>query len=295
MRPTNYVWLLILCTVLSFISALPLKMMTSTMNPNLPLLSILQQAYPTISSYKIHGTITQANAEGFRVEVEHSTIEQNAANNTPSPPRHLFVKRVQASAYAHKPWSDLRRTLLYVRTEARFYTEFIPLLQSTDPQWQIGPRCHLADCNLDGLIDEHELTDAKQQQQQHDTSDSTHPVHPDPSYDGNTITALEGRGGFLILDALKCGDGTDEIVDAPTGGECTNDDYMQTSPLTMDQGVQCLQAVARIHAAGFEDAGILLKASERLCAHGGSYHLQNRNPKELKEMEASWDTFVAGG
>ena len=41
----------------------------------------------------------------------------------------VFLKRVTASAMAHKPWADRQRTLKYIRTELRFYAEFAPLLR----------------------------------------------------------------------------------------------------------------------------------------------------------------------
>jgi len=304
----DYGRLIILFTIASLISAIPTPLkMPTTINANAPLLSILQQAYPTICSYKTHGNIVQANAEGFRIEVEHRSSKEekngtvgNRDDDTTSPPQpldqtndenrpqHLFVKRVQASSYPHKPWSDLRRTLLYARTEARFYTEFLPLLQSPTPpstedngsERIIAPRCHFAAYNLDGLVGEDEPTDAPI------VAAGTVIDGQDPSYDPSSTTVLDGRGGVLVLDALRCG---------PSGGSDGGGyDYVQASPVTLGQAEECLMAVARLHAAAFEDGELLGRAGERLCRHGGAYNLMNRNPGELIGMEGSWETFMAG-
>ena len=38
--------------------------------------------------------------------------------------KRLFVKKMTASQVAHKAWNDRRRSLLYMRNEVRFYSEF---------------------------------------------------------------------------------------------------------------------------------------------------------------------------
>lgn len=223
-----------------------------------PLLSIIQRSFPDAHSYDVEDNIVQANAEGFGVKV--NGIQKNSTN--------LFVKRVEAHKYSHKPWGDLRRTLLYARTEARFYSDVLPLLKEKtvkqNMDWDIAPNCFLAETTLDGLIEEHESTSAKE-------GDSAE----DPSYDQDNHDVLMEKGGLLILDSLK-------------------GNFYQTSPLTPEEAKQCLKAIARFHATGFQDESILATVSEKLCEYGGSYHLKNRNPKELKNMQKTWSDFVEG-
>ena len=38
--------------------------------------------------------------------------------------KRLFVKKMTAAQVAHKAWNDRRRSLLYMRNEVRFYSEF---------------------------------------------------------------------------------------------------------------------------------------------------------------------------
>jgi hypothetical protein len=61
--------------------------------------------------------------------------------------------------------------------------------------------------------------------------------------------------------------------------------FFQTSPLTPDKAGQCLKAIANFHATGFQDESILASVADKLCEFGGSYHLKNRNPKELKNIQ----------
>ena len=69
--------------------------------------------------------------------------------------------------------------------------------------------------------------------------------------------------------------------------------YMQTSPLSPSQASQLLAAAATLHAAAWEDEALLRPAAERLQRHGGSFALSARNPKELANLPASWERFVA--
>jgi hypothetical protein len=190
-----------------------------------------------MTSFEILDTVVQANAEGVRIRT--NTGEE------------LFVKTVYAQNYSHKAWPDLRRTLLYGRTEVRFYNETLPKMEAKGLKG-MAPVCYRATCNLDGLI-----------------SDSDRAV--DVSNDDPEET-LEGRGAFLAL----------QTVDP--------ENYFQDSPLTPDQASQCLAAVAKIHAAAWEDHDILTSAADRLSR--GSYHLQMRAPKELPGMVQAWDSFM---
>jgi Ser/Thr protein kinase RdoA (MazF antagonist) len=83
--------------------------------------------------------------------------------------------------------------------------------------------------------------------------------------------SMDGRGGWLVLDAVSEG-------------------YHQDSPLSPQEAARCLSAVAKLHAAAWEDPEILGPADEQLSL--GSYHLKMRNPKELQNMEQSWEHFV---
>lgn len=216
------------------------------------LLLILQKAFPDATNYDIENKIVQANAEGYLIRLHSSNL--NSTN--------LFVKKVDAHKYAQKKWDDLRRTLLYARTESRFYTTIFPLLKEKlrDENWNIAPHCHCSEAILHGLIEEHESTSAKS------TSDN------DPYYTVEDTKILQGKGGFLILDSLQ-------------------GDFYQTSPLNILEASRCLKAIARFHAIAFQDVDILKRVSENLCEYGGSYHLANRNPKELRDIEQTWDHF----
>ena len=43
--------------------------------------------------------------------------------------KRLFVKKMTAAQVAHKAWNDRRRSLLYMRNEVRFYSEFPELAE----------------------------------------------------------------------------------------------------------------------------------------------------------------------
>ena len=226
----------------------------STTGASYPLLPTIQRAFPNVEFYTIQDNIVQANAEGFCVQIHDGTKNNNVD---------LFVKCVEASKYSHKPWGDLRRTLLYSRTEARFYSDILPLLkESSSSDWDIAPICYLAESNLDQLIGEEESAAAK-------------PINEndDPKYDQDDTTILNGKGGSLILESLK-------------------DGFYQTSPLTLSQTRQCLKAIAKFHATAFGKKEILHQVSTKLCEYGGSYHLKNRNQKELAKIRDTWDDLV---
>jgi thiamine kinase-like enzyme len=226
---------------------------TTAVNPSFPLLPIIQRSFPNARSYSVDNNIVQANAEGFSVRIDDDTTTNVD----------LFVKCVEASKYSHKPWADLRRTLLYSRTEARFYSDILPLLkESSSSDWEIAPTCHLAESYLNDLIGEEESAAAKP------SGDND-----DPNYDKDNTSILQGKGGNLILESLKEG-------------------YYQTSPLSPSQASQCLSAVAKFHAAAFANKEILQQVSQKLCEYGGSYHLKNRNPSELIKIRDTWKDFV---
>lgn len=235
------------------------------------LLPILLHAIPAVQSYSHLDNIVQGNAEGTRILARHSSsisetdgvVNENDATDEliKFEETELFLKHVLATAYKHKTWTDMRRTLIYLRTEVRFYNEFVPLLLAADSSLaDMIPKCHYAAYNLNGLVDE--------------TS---------PSVDVNALPTvgldaleqnLDGREGHILLQSLS-----------PSHG------YYQNSPISIQESLMCLKAVARMHASAWGNASLLYQVSERLSSAGGSYHLKFRNPKELQNIVSSWEEF----
>mmetsp|Transcript_8932 Transcript_8932/g.12980 ORF Transcript_8932/g.12980 Transcript_8932/m.12980 type:complete len:483 (+) Transcript_8932:105-1553(+) len=253
-------------------------------SPSNRLLPILKRAIPGAIAYEYLGGVAQGNAEGARILVRHSSntlSEKNVENETAidkdtetsSASRllvktqdvietELFLKHVAAKSYTHKTWTDLRRTLVYLRTEVRFYNEIVPLLLASNNdilQKQI-PKCHHAAYDLNDLVAEESLT--------------TDVNAPSPFPEGESLKEqqlLEEKGGYILLESLSR--------------------YFQDSPIALNQSLSCLNAVAELHASAWEDKPLLKKISYRLSSAGGSYHLKSRNPKEFKNPVTSWDTF----
>lgn len=217
------------------------------------LLPLLQAALPTIISCSIVDTIVQANAQGCRVDATHDDHPVYTDNHA------LFVKRIVASDYVatKKSWNDFRRTLLYGRTEVRFYKEILPLLVKKGFPVNLTPTCHVAESySLDGLIDETSVA--------WQTDDKT--AMP-------TLEQTMDKTAFLVLDSMDM------------------NQYYQKSPLSTSEALKCLESVAQLHAAAWEDSELLQNAEQRMAR--GSYHLSTRNPKEFQDMETSWDKFVS--
>lgn len=219
------------------------------------MLKYLQRVDSTISSYKTTKHIEQGSAEGFVVDAQ-TDDGQN---------RHLFVKYVDPKKYSHKVWADLRRTIHYTRTEVRFYTEILPLLkENIDDNWPMCPLIYLAEYDLQGLMEESESTEAQKES-----------GTLDPQYDENDTTVLDGRYGVIVMD------------NANEVGDC-----FQKSPLRKEMALASVKALAKFHATAFQNETILTQVSDRLCKYGGSYHLKNRNPKEMEHLVSAWDGFV---
>ncbi|KAL3935909.1 MAG: hypothetical protein SGARI_002776 [Bacillariaceae sp.] len=233
-------------------------------------LPLLQQAFPTAIGYENVLTVVQANAEGHLVKIQYdqespNNNDDNNNNNVGSVgtcpsqmPASVFVKTVDAAQYSEKKWADLRRTLMYCRTEVRFYAEILPgLLQSTNATVfaNATPQIFLAEYDLDGLITEEAAA-------------------TDPSGNGpvqvDWMTA--NKGGFLVMEGIS------------------HEDYYQDSPIVVEQAKQTLAAIAGLHAAAWEDQAVLTRAENRLSR--GSYHLKTRNPKELEGIQEAWAHFV---
>ena len=170
----------------------------------------------------------------------------------------VFIKKITArhAPMAERPWPDRRRTLAYARTESRFYQEFAADGQLAQRLARMGvrlPRLGLSDNRLDAILGNTAL---------HDVAGD----EPSPE-------VQEAAGALLFLE---CAVG-----------------LMQASPVSERQARQALRAVAALHAAGWEDAATLRRASQRLQRHGGVYALEIRSPAELTRLRPNWDDFVA--
>jgi hypothetical protein len=140
--------------------------MAIIMAPDKDLLPRIQHYFPGVPSYKLLRTVVQDNAFGFLIETDEG--------------QGLFIKTVDAEDYSHKAWPDLRRTLLYARTEVRFYNETLPKLKVFK---DMAPVCYVANCNLEGLVSE--------------TDRAVDVSNVDPEGD------LKGKGGFIILRLIS--------------------------------------------------------------------------------------------
>ena len=84
--------------------------------------------------------------------------------------------------------------------------------------------------------------------------------------------ALASLGGVLFLEVLP-----------PT-------QYHQKSPLTLAEATTTLSALAKFHAACWQNVPLLSKMAAEL-GPAGSYTLKNRNPLELGKIEGNWEKF----
>lgn len=263
-------------------------------DPTQALLPVLRHALPSIVSYALASEkIVQSNAEGVLILARHRLAQAEASprakpalpaserwgdanhgSETASSCAHeeveeteLFLKTVAAPAYSHKSWTDLRRTLVYLRTEVRFYNEIVPLLLATNGALQnYLPRVYHAECNLQGLVPEDSpATDAAQP--------SPFPEHSNDS-DEDRRRLLQGKGGHILLQSFS-----------PSNG------YFQDSPISRGRAASCLASVAKLHASAWGNTPLLRTVRDRLSSAGGSYQLQFRNPKELRDIVASWTSF----
>lgn len=279
------------------------------------LLPILSHALPSIISYTLPSDkVVQANAEGARILARHhsSTLSEKYVNNDTAAAAggedskgddyteeddgdsrllvtahdeseieetELFLKRVTASSYTHKSWTDMRRTLVYLRTEVRFYNEIVPLLlaassdngndhgASAAPLQKYLPNVYHAAYDLDGLVSEDcPTTNAKQP--------SPFPEDGGEEGEARKHQLLTDKGGHMLLESLS-----------PSHG------YFQSSPISLQQSLSCLKAVAELHASAWGNQKLLQTINDRLSSAGGSYQLQFRNPKEMQNMVASWEYF----
>jgi len=172
-------------------------------------------------------------------------------------PSNVFLKQVLATDYVdnRKDWSDLRRTLLYARTELRFYRDMLPAMKRKG--FQATPGAYYAHYDFDGWIEENE----------HATAPA------DESVDKDNLPDPLDKGGWLVLDCISA------------------DTHLQDSPLSIERAKQCLKTAAELHASAWEDTELLEKASRELSR--AAFNLQMRNPKELAGIEGAWDNFCS--
>lgn len=212
------------------------------------ILPTLQKAFGSeLTSYEIEGDkIVQPNAVGMRVRLPEGGGDW---------PSRVFLKIVVASDYvgSRKDWSDLRRTLLYARTELRFYRDVLPEMKD----FRACPKAYYAHYDFDGWIAEDE----------HATAPA------DEGVDKDSLPDPADRGGWLVLECVSA------------------DTHVQESPLSVERAKQCLKAAAELHANAWEDGELLSKASEELSR--AAFNLQMRNPKELEGIEGAWDNFCS--
>ena len=228
---------------------LPRPTLTNRMHTHTPeLLPILQGAFPAVTGFSTVGSVVQANAEGHLVKLE-TTVAVNDDQDHRHP-ENVFIKQVSADKYSEKSWPDFRRTLMYLRTEIRFYKDVLPKLQ--EHGFDAVPTIFSAEYHLDGLITEEEK--------------ATDQIYTCP----NLPTAMEEHGGSLLMEAI-------------------GEPFYQDSPISISEAKLCLEAVAKLHAAAWEQTDLLQLCEDRLSR--GSYHLKTRNPKELEGMEQAWESF----
>ena len=207
---------------------------------------------------KVDPTITGYSTQKHIVQAsaEGFVIETNSVKA-----KHVFVKLVQADKYKHKEWVDLQRTLSYTRNEVRFYNEILPLLRlELGNSWDIAPHVHVAEYNLEGLFENANGKSMKK-----------------PMYDKTEYsTILQNKYGAIVMENIH--------LSQPLMA-------FQQNPLEPSMIKICLNGLAKFHASAYQNPSLLLKISQRLNEHGGSYHLQNRNPSELNHLEQTWMNF----
>ncbi|KAL7568609.1 hypothetical protein ACA910_022711 [Epithemia clementina (nom. ined.)] len=225
--------------------------------------SILEQAFPgAIQSYEIVQTIVQANANGYIVQLNDSM--DTCAKRSATIPCQVFIKQVKAADYVatKKDWPDLRRTLCYARTEARFYNRTLPLLQNeagtATTSGGTNPKAYLATYNFQDWIAEDDHATA---------------AAADPNLDIRQLPNPQERGGALVLEYIS------------------PDLYYQESPLsTLEDCQRCLDAVAALHSAAWQNVNLLQAVDRDLSK--ASFHLSVRNPKELAGCISTWQGFL---
>jgi hypothetical protein len=230
---------------------------------------ILQRIQPPVISYSLPSNYVKDQIYTMIVAIRK---DGNAKVWTDE----LFLKRIIASSHDTKSWTDLRRKLIYLRTEVRFYNEIVPFLSARVRKHHL-PTVVDASYDLHNLIPEDSPTTFANQ------------PSPLPSVEQDNKTRqqqqqrdqlLKNKGGHILLQSLS-----------PSKTNISNVTYYQDSPITTEQSSMCLTALAELHASAWEAGPLLQQISDRLSIAGGSYSLQFRNPNELLNIVASWESF----
>ena len=242
---------------------------------------ILQRIQPpTIISYSLPSNYVKDQAYTQIVVIREDGGNSSNAKDTWTD--ELFLKRVIASSHDAKSWTDMRRKLIYLRTEVRFYNEILPLLLHCTSNHHLGkhlPAVIDASYNLDSLIPEDSPTTFANQPSPLPAEDYNETRQQYQQQQRDQL--LKNKGGHILLQSLSSS--------IPTN--ISNVTYYQDSPMTIDQSSMCLTALAELHASAWGNVPLLQQISDRLSNAGGSYSLQFRNPNELLNIVASWENF----
>jgi hypothetical protein len=205
---------------------------------------ILQRIQPPVISYSLPSNYVKDQTYTMIVAIRK---DGNAKEWTDE----LFLKRIIASSHDAKSWTDLRRKLIYLRTEVRFYNEIVPFLSSARLRNHL-PTIVDASYNLDNLIPENSPTTFANQ-----PSPLPSVVEQEQRYQ-----LLKNKGGHILLQSLS-----------PSTTNISNVTYYQDSPITTEQSSMCLMALAELHASAWEDGPLLQQISDRLSIPlGGHTH-----------------------
>jgi hypothetical protein len=154
----------------------------------------------------------------------------------------------------------MRRKLIYLRTEVRFYNEIVPMLLALNPSSNDNgngggsklrnhlPTVHLAEYDLDGLIPEDcPTTFAKQPSPLPPVGgdDEVDDEDDDEDDDGQKLRKqlLEGKGGHILLRSISSSSSSSSSVASKTPDSAYGA-YYQDSPITLQQSSACLAALA---------------------------------------------------
>lgn len=234
-------------------------MTTSIQSSSTDLLDILRPVFPTIHSFHILDTVVQANAVGYKVQLSYhddqkltTTTTTRSLGATHSHGRPAMVFVKHVDAAVYVTTKKDWKDLQRTLLYARNEVRFYrSILPQIMSTFSSAPHCYHASYQLDGWIEEETIL----------VSSAT------PATTNNSI------GGVVILDWIS---------------ETT---HFQDSPLSLQQCKRCLSAVAKMHAASWQNVPLLQQAAKELSK--ASFHLTTRNPNELAGMEEAWTHFSA--
>ena len=210
-------------------------------------------------SVDIVGVEVEPDSERRWPQSHSAQLRLTLAGNDPA--MRVFLKKVVASDAPSKPLAALRRDLGSNRCEARFYREFATELRANGAP-VVEPL--LVDERLDVLDDRPQSTAQPAKRQSEDDGDE-----PQEQEQERTLR----RGGVLLL--LRSAEGS-----------------FHSSPLDGTQARESLGLLAALHAAAWERAPLLERASERLHACGGTWALSQRGVAELRRAHELWPQFL---